>query len=145
MVEKPQQRWTLRQRFESFCGGVNFESLLGLDLFSVLPTLLEFSCFLELIKKPGLLTLACLPLGSECLSSISPAFLDGWDWGSQLLLLASLWEFCLILAPKVPFYNFGKVGNYEQDWFGSKESKSKIWSKGMFIHIQDVTILRWLT
>lgn len=61
--------------FESFYRGVNFESLLGLDLFSVLPTLVECSALMMgLIKKPGLLTLACLPLGPECLSSISPAF-----------------------------------------------------------------------
>lgn len=62
MVEKPQQRRTLRQRFESFYRGVNFESLLGLDLFSVLPTLLECSALMMgLIKKPRLLTLACRP------------------------------------------------------------------------------------
>lgn len=75
MVEKPQQRWTLRQRFESVYRGVNFESLLRLDLFSVSPTFLKCSALMmRLIKKPGLLTLACLPLGPECLSSISPAF-----------------------------------------------------------------------
>lgn len=71
---KAPAKWTLRQRFESFYRGEFWILVRAGPLFCFAHTH-GMQCFDDgAHQKPGLLTLACLPLGPECLSSISLHF-----------------------------------------------------------------------